>query len=191
MDIPHIPKKIKGSIFKFIASLFKKHKVRGVMVGGYALVANKVQRMTFDIDFMITSADLERIEADILSAGYSFFNRQNAFVQFKSSIPGLRDLDFLLGDQHTIDVIIGQGKEITIVGETFIVPSPLHLIEMKLHSLACNKMREIKDLPDIAQLLQANAIDPTDARIKKMFEKYKLLEIYKRRIISIGDGNGQ
>jgi hypothetical protein len=106
-------------------------------------------------------------------------------------VPGVRDLDFLIGDQHTIDIIIAKGKEITIKGELFIVPCPLHLIEMKLHSIANNKMREIKDLPDIAQLLKANAIDPKDARVKEMFDKYKLAEIYKRIIISLGDGHGQ
>lgn len=186
MDLPAPPIKIEGSLFKFISSIFKRHDVRGVLVGGYALIANKVQRMTFDVDFMVTSTDCKKMEAEIIGAGYSIFNRQDAFVQFKSMVPGLRDIDFLIGDRHTIDTIIANGKEVTIAGETFSIPSPMHLIEMKLHSIASNKMREIKDLPDIAQLMKANAIDPKEERVKKTFEKYKSMEIYGRILAALG-----
>ena len=37
-----------------------KHHVKVVLVGGYALIANKVQRMTFDIDFILTLEDLKK-----------------------------------------------------------------------------------------------------------------------------------
>ncbi|MBN1757491.1 MAG: hypothetical protein JW863_04195 [Chitinispirillaceae bacterium] len=185
------PLKVDGSIFKFIAALFKRHQVRGILVGGYALIANNVQRMTFDIDCMVTAADLEKMEPDILGAGYSIFSRQDAFVQFRSNTPGLRDIDFLIGDRHTIDTIISGGKQVTIAGESFVVPGPLHLIAMKLHSIAGNKMREIKDLPDIVQLLKANAIDLTDGRIRELFDKYKLTEIYKRVSTVSGGWHGK
>ena len=67
---------IEGSIFKFLSSLFTRNKVRCVLVGGYALIVNKVQRMTFDIDFIVTAVDCSRIEPDIIKAGYSIFNRK-------------------------------------------------------------------------------------------------------------------
>jgi hypothetical protein len=115
--------KIEGSLFKFIASIFKKHDIHGVLVGGYALIANKVQRTTFDIDFMVTAVDCGKIEPDLIKSGYGVFNRQDAFVQFKSTVPGLRDIDFLIGDAHTVAKIISQGKTITIAGESFMIPS--------------------------------------------------------------------
>ena len=172
--------KIEGSIFNFVASLFKRYRIRGVLVGGYALIANNVQRMTFDIDFLVTSGDYDKIEHEFLNAGYSLFNRQTAFVQLKSSVHGLRDIDFLLADRHTIDIIIQHGKSVSIAGEEFPVPSPLHLIQMKLHSIAGNSKREMKDLPDIVQLMKANMIHPSDARIRELFDKYKLAGIYTR-----------
>jgi hypothetical protein len=182
--------KIEGSIFKFLSGLFKKHGVRGILVGGYALVANNVQRMTFDIDFMVKAEDCKKIEPDLLNAGYSIFNRQDAFVQFKSTIPGLRDIDFLIGDARTLEKIIAQGKEIPIAGESFLIPSPLHLIEMKLHSISGNRRRELKDFPDIVQLLSANAIDPAGANIKELFDKYKLRDLYEKIINAPGEENG-
>jgi hypothetical protein len=182
---------IEGSIFKFLSQVFKKHNIQAVLVGGYALIANKVQRMTFDIDFLISQDACNKIEGDIINVGYSLLNRQDAFVQFKSEKVGLRDIDFLIGHKHTIDLLIAQGKSVLIAGEPFIVPSPEHLIAMKLHSIAGNKMRELKDFPDIVNLMMANAIDPRSETIKSMFDKYALLDFYDRVIATIRNERGK
>ena len=182
---------IEGSVFKFLSSLFKKKDVQGVLVGGYALIANKVQRTTFDIDFLMTASDCGKIEPDLAKAGYSVFNRQDAFVQYRSAVPGLRDIDFLIGDAHTIEKIISKGKTVTIAGEPFFIPCALHLIEMKLHSIAGNRRRELKDFPDIVQLLTANAIDPEGSSMKELFEKYKLQDLYQRLLNISGTNHGR
>jgi hypothetical protein len=185
------PIRIEGSIFKFLSSLFKKQGVRGVLVGGYALIANKVQRTTFDIDFLMTASDCGKIEPDLAKAGYSVFNRQDAFVQFKSTVTGLRDIDFLIGDEHTIEKIITNGKTAVIAGEPFFIPSALHLIEMKLHSIAGNRRRELKDFPDIVQLFAANGIDPQGKPVKELFEKYRLQDLYQRLLNISGTKHGR
>ena len=171
---------IQGSIFKFLADLFKKREIACILVGGYALVANKVQRMTFDIDFIIGIEDLKKILSDLALAGYFVAHEQAAFIQLKSNQPGLRDLDFLISDQRTIQLLISQSKTVTIAGEVFTIPNPVHLIEMKLHSIAGNKDREPKDLPDIQQLIIANDLGMTSDLIKKLFEKYHLNELYQK-----------
>jgi hypothetical protein len=185
------PIRIEGPIFKFLSSLFKKQGVRGVLVGGYALIANKVQRTTFDIDFLMTASDCDKIEPDLAKAGYSVFNRQDAFVQFKSTVTGLRDIDFLIGDEHTIETIITKGKTAVIAGEPFFIPSALHLIEMKLHSIAGNRRRELKDFPDIVQLLAANGIDPQGKPVEDLFQKYKLQDLYPKLLDFSGTKHGR
>jgi hypothetical protein len=154
--------------------------MQAVLVGGYALIANKVQRLTFDIDFIVTEIDCSKIEQELIKAGYSIFNRQDAFLQFRSDKKGKRDIDFLISDQATLDILISQGKKYLIDGETFIVPSPTHLIAMKLHSIANNKKREFRDLPDIIQLILMNEIDPKDQALNQMFVKYDLMELYEK-----------
>jgi hypothetical protein len=180
---------IEGSIFEFLSSVFGAHNIQSVLVGGYALNANKVQRMTFDIDFLITADDCAKIEPDLIMAGYSIFNRQDAFVQFKNERPGFRDLDFLIGDAHTKEQLISQGKKVTIAGKTFNVPSPLHLIAMKLHSMGGNRKRELKDFPDIVQIMIANGINPRDGDVVEMFKKYNLMDLHERALKAIGAEN--
>jgi hypothetical protein len=138
--------------------------------------------MTFDIDFMVTAADCTKIEPDLLKAGYSVFNRQNSFLQFKGESPGLRDIDLLICDQQALDKLILGGKKVTIAKEDFIVASAEHLIAMKLHSIAENKERELKDFPDVVELIAASNIDPTGKNIKMMFQRYKLLNLYNKII---------
>jgi len=170
----------QGSIFSFLSSIFKKCDVNAVLVGGYALIANKVQRMTFDIDFIITAEDLRKIEQELIASGYSVVNRQDAFVQFKSEFPGYKDLDFLVADFATIEKLKTSGKQFSIAGNSFIVPAPIHLIAMKLHSISGNSARELKDLPDIAQLLELPELQEKKMEIRELFVKYNLIHLLER-----------
>jgi hypothetical protein len=154
-------------------------------------VHREIMYDTDDIDFLITADDCAKIEPDLIKAGYSIFNRQDAFVQFKNERPGFRDLDFLIGDSHTKEQLISQGKKVTIAGKTFNVPSPLHLIAMKLHSMGGNRKRELKDFPDIVQIMIANGINPRDADVVEMFKKYNLMDLHERALKAIGAENEQ
>lgn len=180
MDKAPSPSLAQGSIFRQLAFIFKRHGIRCVLVGGYAVNAHKVQRMTFDIDFMVSLSDYAKIERDLLDLGYSIFSRQDNFIQMKTEKHGLRDLDFLIGDVHTIDELVKEGRTFDIAGEAFVIPSPLHLIAMKLHSMAGNAERERKDLPDVIQLMMVNSIDPGKEEIKAMFLRYKAEHLYDR-----------
>jgi len=181
---------IHGSIFNFLAALLRKHGVQAVLVGGYALNASKVQRMTFDVDFAVTAEARARLEPDILAAGYSVFNRQQAFVQYRGEGHGLRDLDLLLCDRHTVNSLLATGRRIRIAGDTFVIPSVTHLIAMKLHSITTNPHRELKDFPDVVQLIQLNDLDPRDTHVKELFERYGATELYARLLTLTGAHDG-
>ena len=175
-----------GSIFGFLAKLFRKHDVRAVLVGGYAMNVYQVQRMTFDVDFVVTADEAARLEPDLLAAGYAVFNRSKAFVQFKSQTAGLRDLDLLICDRHTVGRLLDNGNEVSIAGERFVVPSPHHLIAMKLHAISGNREREIKDFPDLVSLIRTTRLDPADESVKSIFVRHGAMELYARILEVIG-----
>jgi len=171
-----------SSIFEKLDAIFKKFSIQPVLVGGYAVISYKIQRMTFDVDFLITTEDYLKVEQELLALGYSIVNKNEVFVQFKSDVFGLRDIDFLISDAKTVNSVLNNGRKITIAGKSFVVPSLLHLIAMKLHSIAGNEEREVKDLPDVIQLMVVNGINPEKDEIKQLFVKYNLLEIYEKVI---------
>jgi hypothetical protein len=63
-----------------------------------------------------------------------------------------------------------------------IVPAPVHLIAMKLHATSSNADRELKDFPDVIQLIKLCEIDPSDDEIKILFQKYSLMSLYDKTI---------
>jgi len=179
--------KSQESIFNLLSEIFKRYNITPVLVGGIALNANKVQRMTFDIDFIITEENFNKLEKDIIDIGYSIFHRQEAFIQLKSNNDFFRDIDFLLSDDKTINILISEGKKHLIDNNYFYIPSPMHLVEMKLHSISFNRIRIKKDLPDIIQLLLLNKINPNSRKVKQLLKKYNLSELHVDIKNSVGD----
>lgn len=174
-----------GSIFNVLGSIFKKHNIQAILVGGYAVITYKVQRMTFDIDILLTTTDFEKVENDIVNLGYSYINKTDAFVQLKNSDLYFRDLDFILTDENTYQKICNEGMLVTIAQEKFIVPSIFHIIAMKLHAITFNPDREMKDLADIVQLIANNQLDPKEDKIKVLFLNYNANELYEKVLKAI------
>jgi hypothetical protein len=170
----------------FLADLFQRHEVHAVLVGGYAAIAYHAQRTTFDIDFMMTAEECSRLEPDLVSAGYTVFNRTDAFVQYRSETPGMRDVDVLIADTTTMDRLRSEGSTVRIAGREFTVPSILHLIAMKLHAIAGNPKRELKDFPDIVHLVRESHLDPSSDEVVTLFREYGAGELHTRLVALIG-----
>jgi hypothetical protein len=171
---------IRGSIFTYLADLFKKVNVTCVLVGGYALNVNKIQRTTFDIDFITSKEDFSKIEPDLISQGYSIYNRQDGFIQLKSSKLGYKDIDFLITNQFTLDKLMTDGKQQSIGNRLFTVASPMHLLAMKLHSIAGNQDRFYKDFPDIINLCDLPEVIAQKELVKELFEKHKMSHLLSK-----------
>lgn len=171
---------VRGSMFGFLGELFARLAVQPVLVGGYAVNAYHVQRNTFDIDFMVDAEDCRRIERALVEAGYAVFSRQDAFLQMRCDRVGMRDIDLLITDPGTRDTLLAEGTEVSIAGQVFTVPSVLHLVAMKLNSIAGNEKREMKDLPDIVGLLREARISPVSDEVRSLFARYSLEGLHER-----------
>lgn len=168
------------SVFHLISDLTDKEGVSCVLIGGFAINYYRVTRQTADVDFLITREDFDKI-ADLLEkAGYKKVLLQENFVQMQSTRLSLLDVDFMFVDPDTLAKIKGEGSQITIAGQKLIVPSLLHLIALKLHSIKFNKIRLTKDLPDIVNLIRINQVDIKGKEFKELCLKYGTAELYQR-----------
>jgi len=169
------------TIFHLISAVFDKGGVTGILVGGFAVNYYKVTRQTADVDFLITEEDFGRISSLLEKEGYEQDYRQKVFVRLKADKLYLMDLDFMFVDKETLDKIIKEGKQISIAGQRFIVPSLMHLIALKLHSIKYNpRLRENKDLSDIVDLLRINKIKVKNNEFKNLCLKYGTEELYNK-----------
>gem|GEM_PF-3221453 len=140
--------------------------------------AYRLQRMTFDVDFVIKEEDLCKIEPEILDKGYTVFNKTAAFIQYKGVLQGLRDIDFIFVGEKTLNNLLSHGKTVHFAGTSLIVPSAVHLITMKLHAIRSNPQRRMKDVPDIVFLMNSGNIDPHEESVRLLFEKYGAEDLY-------------
>lgn len=169
------------TIFHLISDIFAKENVTCVLIGGFAVNYYKVTRQTADIDFLITRDDFEKISSLLEEKGFKKDNVQEVFARFLGESPHLMDIDFMFVDKETLDKIIKGGREITIAGQKFIVPSLNHLIALKLHAIKYNpKIREYKDLLDIIELIKINRLKVKDSEFKNLCLKYGTEELYNK-----------
>lgn len=151
------------------------------MIGGFAVNYYKVSRQTADIDFLITKEDFEKLSPLLEKEGFRKDYEQEVFARLFGSSSYLMDADFMFVDKDTLDKIIKEGKEISIAGQKFMVPSLNHLIALKLHAVRYNpRIREYKDLPDIIQLVRINKLDVKDSEFKDLCLKYGTEELYNK-----------
>jgi len=169
------------TIFHLISDIFAKKNVTCILIGGFAVNYYKVTRHTADIDFLITRDDFEKISGLLEKNGLKKDNVQEVFARLIGEDSYLMDVDFMFVDKETLDKIIRAGKETSIAGQKFMVPSLNHLIALKLHAIKYNpKIREYKDLADIIDLIRINKLNVKDAEFRNLCLKYGTGELYKR-----------
>jgi len=169
------------SVFHLIAEVTKKEGLPCLLIGGYAVNYYKVSRQTGDVDFLITRKDFDKISSVLRKAGYKEMIVQDNFAQFESTRISLQDVDFMFVDEDTLDKILKDSQKIKLVKKDFLVPSLNHLIALKLHAIKGSpKLRLIKDLPDIINLIRVNKIAFEKREFKELCLKYGTEEIYNR-----------
>lgn len=169
------------TIFKLISDLPTKVGVRCVLIGGFAINYYKVTRQTIDIDFIIDKEDLSKVSDYLKKAGFKLDFLHDNFARFKGNDYYLLDVDFMFVDKETLDKIINEGKEASVAGQKFIVPSLNTLIALKLHAIKCNqKLREHKDMPDIISLIRTNKIDYKSKDFRELCLKFGTEDLYNK-----------
>ena len=121
----------------------------------------------------------------LIKGGYKPTHSSEVFSRFQSEEASLFDIDFMFVDNHTLMEMINAGKEISIDGYTFPVPSLDHLLALKLHSIKHNpEAREYKDLLDILNLTKKNKVKIQSKKFRTLCLKYRSEKIYQK-IISL------
>lgn len=169
------------NVFQLISSICNSKNISCVLIGGFAINYYKVTRQTADVDFLITRDDFDKILNLLIDEGFRQDYTQEVFARLTTTKTYLMDLDFMFVDKEALDKIIKDGKEISIAGGKFIVPSVLHLIALKLHAIKYNpKIREYKDLADIVELIKVNKVDTANNEFKNLCLKYGTEELYHK-----------
>ncbi|MCM8776175.1 MAG: nucleotidyltransferase family protein [Candidatus Omnitrophica bacterium] len=172
--------------FQIVANACQKTGTRVILIGGQALGARGYQRVTLDLDFMITEQDYERLKPAMEREGYSEIVRTEIAVKMRAASDELIDIDFMFVDPGTFDGIRKEASQENFEGCNFWVPKPEHLIALKLHAIKQQPdVREMKDLNDIVELIRGNPIDPQSDTFRSLCLKFGTSALYKKILAAL------
>jgi len=158
-----------------------------VVIGGHAVAAHGYARQTVDLDLLVRDDD-RRAWVDLLTGfGYRLFHEDAAFVQLTPPTAAHWPVDLLLVSEPTFAGVMAEAREVDFGTQRVRIPSLEHLLALKLHALkGARPPRDLKDLTDVAQLVEANRLDIRSAGFQALCLKYATPEIYERIVQAFG-----
>lgn len=159
-----------------------KNSLPYVLIGGHAVNSYGFSRQTGDLDVMAKIDDKPAWRKFFISLGYQIFHETDAFLQLSPSASLVWPVDIMFVDKATIEGVLAESCQAEIEpGKAYPVPSPQHLIAMKLHAMKeAGKIRDLKDIADIIELLRHINSNPNDEDIKELCLKYGGQAVYEK-----------
>jgi hypothetical protein len=166
-----------------LAARAEAEGLEAVLVGGNAVNLHSYFRTTFDVDLLVRETDSERWLGYFQGHGYGPFHRTPNFIRlrFVAAPAEALPVDLMLADAQTFATIQGSSRRCDIGnGLSLAIPSPLHLIAMKLHALRSPARFENGiDLQDVKYLIKAAKIDTSSKEFVDIAERYASEAIQK------------
>lgn len=167
-----------------IVAEFEKHDVAYAIIGGFAMGALGVPRSTIDLDFLVPSGTLHKIDAIMLAMGYKkVFSSENASQYVSPSIE-MGEVDFLHAFRPISLKMLAESETVSVFGTQarIKVLKAEDIIGLKLQAIKNNPDRAAKDGSDIEELLKAKK--PDWEVLKTYFELFdmggRFLELRKK-----------
>ncbi|HBL15903.1 MAG TPA: hypothetical protein DD417_03835 [Elusimicrobia bacterium] len=140
---------------------FDRNGVPYAVIGGFAMGALGVPRSTLDLDFLVASDALGRVEPIMLSLGYQkVFSSENV-SQYVSPSPQMGEVDFLHAFRPISLRMLAEAAAVPVFGQDAQVKvlKAEDIIGLKLQSIANNPDRQAKDGLDIEELMKRRKLD--------------------------------
>ena len=159
-----------------LAASAEAEGLEAVLVGGNAVNLHSYCRTTFDVDLLVRESDSERWLSYFQRHGYAPFHRTPNFVRlrFAANPAEALPVDLMLADAQTFATIQRDSRRCDIGnGLSLAIPSPLHLIAMKLHALRSPaRFANGVDLQDVKYLIKTAKIDTSSKEFTDIAERY-------------------
>ena len=164
-------------IFDVVGQRLPAVGIKFLMIGGHAVNHYGYSRATIDVDFMITSSDVDAVRSVMKAAGFTNISQSENVVFFNNPEIPYR-VDFLHVDEATLRTLVAGAERIKYGGQSLLVPRLLDLIAMKLFALKeGSAKREEKDFPDIVNLALEHDLDIKED-LKPLCDQFANEEIY-------------
>jgi hypothetical protein len=166
MDFPRV--------LDLVAQQLASRGQRWAVAGGVAMQTYGLARTTQDLDFVAESAGASELVPWLESVGYETLYRSAAFSNHLHADAALGRIDFIYVDPTTASALFPATRLVEWNQRSLRVPSPIHMVAMKVHAMKNDPSRTLREMADIQYLLQLPDADRPAAR--RYFERAGLLE---------------
>lgn len=164
--------------------------LQSLLVGGNAVNLLAYSRTTFDLDLLVPEADVEQWIAFLARHGYAIFYRTANFVRlrFAAEPAAALPIDLMLADAETFRKMQTDSQLCDLGSDLHLtIPSPIHLIAMKLHALRNPARLESGiDLQDVKHLIKTAGIDVSSSEFQEIAQRYGTEDILSRLLSELG-----
>jgi hypothetical protein len=173
-----------------LAAAAEKQGLESVLVGGNAVNLYAYRRTTFDVDLLVRETEAQRWISFFEQRGYRIFHRTANFVRLHFAADAAKALpvDLMLADEETFEKIrAGSDRRDVAEGVRLAVPSPLHLIAMKLHALKTQaRVERGADFQDVLHLIRTAKIDIHSEELTEVLNRYATETIRSKILTELG-----
>lgn len=163
-------------ILELIERLAREAEKRGVeflVIGGQAMIHHGYERLTMDVDFLSEESARGSWRMILREFGYQVDLETPAFEQFSKAEPGWPRVDIMFVNAGTWANLSERGEEKPSGRVTVRVPSPSHMVALKLHAASSPQRTEPeKDWNDIFQLVKRHRLDPDREPFAGLVRRY-------------------
>jgi len=169
---------LNDALGRLAADLDSK-RIDYVVIGGIALNQHGFQRLTVDIDILLSAEGLERFQNELVGLGYrpAFEGARKKFQITRENIP----LEVITAGEYPGDgkpkpVVFPDPKQFAIEIDGVKTVTLEKLIELKLAS-GLTAPHRLKDLADVQELIKVKRLDKTFAERLDGFVRAKYIEL--------------
>jgi len=142
-------------VLEILIDEFEREKIRYALIGGFAMGALGILRATMDLDFLVDSRDLLKIERIMKRYDYNCVFKTENVSQYVSDLNIFGEVDFLHAFRKISLSMIKRSKEVPIFEGKFKIRvlNPEDIIGLKVQALVNDKLRETREYADIEEIM--------------------------------------
>lgn len=152
-------------VYREIATFLRARSAPLAIVGGLALHARGVTRVTSDLDLLTQREHQDALVGFLEAEGWRTLHRSAGFSnhQHPDAARGRVDVLYVEGERNR--PLFEQADSIEVLpGLTALVPRAEHLVAMKVLAMKNEPHRTLQEMADIQRLIRSCGLEPEDLR---------------------------
>jgi hypothetical protein len=164
-------------VLEGLGRFFEGKNLRYAVIGGIGIAGYGMTRATVDLDLVVDASAQDEVIPFLESLGYETLHRSSGYSNHRHPLPEMGAIDLVYVRGETSRRIFQDSRAIEGPGGRNVpVPSPEHLVAMKVAAMKNDPSRKYQDMADIRFLLSLPGIDREAVRAQ--FAKHGLLELF-------------